>query len=152
MIVRRRLNDTNYVLQKSTNSWPFVIHIDHMQKLPNGLTEKEGVKDPHLLPTRPQACRLCDRLTICQSQSGLSDHTTMYHGSWYRYSACGDLLVPIPEGELEAKPRKVRDGQVHRRHCTDPPGASWDAGIGPKVGLPVKPPSKGRCHSRRTRV
>jgi len=37
MIVKRRLNDTNYVLQKSAKSRPFVVHVDWMRCLYSNL-------------------------------------------------------------------------------------------------------------------
>jgi len=35
-------------------------------------------------PFKLQACQLCNRFTIYQTRSGLSDQTTVHHGNWYR--------------------------------------------------------------------
>ena len=51
-------------------------------------------------------------------RSGLSDHATVHHGHWY--SARRDEYVPIPEAELAAKRRLIRQGQAHQKCRTDP--------------------------------
>ena len=51
MIVKQRLNDTNYMLQKSAKNRPFVIHVDHMRQFPNELSKEKGLSDPHKVPT-----------------------------------------------------------------------------------------------------
>ena len=51
MTVKRCLNDTNYVLQKSAKSRPFIVRIDCMRQFPNELSKKERVLDPLKLPT-----------------------------------------------------------------------------------------------------
>jgi len=45
VMVERRLNDTNYVLQKSAKSKPVVVHVNHMRKLPQSMDI--GSSDPH---------------------------------------------------------------------------------------------------------
>jgi len=50
--VERRLNDTNYVLQRSDNSKPVVVHVDRMRKLPQSM--ETGFSDPHT-HTEPQS-------------------------------------------------------------------------------------------------
>jgi len=49
-LVKRQLNDTNYVLQKSIKSRLFVAHIDRMRRFHSNLS-KEGVKDPQDITT-----------------------------------------------------------------------------------------------------
>jgi len=73
-------------------------------------------------PSRPifqaQRCRLCDRPTVYLTRSGLSDHATVHHAHWY--SAKLDRYIPIPEEDLEAKRRLIKDGQAHRKFRVDP--------------------------------
>ena len=73
-------------------------------------------------PTRPifqhQRCRLCDRPTVYITRSGLSDHATVHHAHWYSVKL--DRYIPIPEEDLEAKRRLIRDNQAHRKFRVDP--------------------------------
>jgi len=52
MTVKKQLNDTNYVLQKSARSHPFVVHVDRMWHFYGDLS-KDGVKDSSYTPTLP---------------------------------------------------------------------------------------------------
>jgi len=52
------------------------------------------------------------------TRSGLSDHATVHHAHWY--SAKLDRYIPIPEEDLEAKRRLIRDNQAHRKFRVDP--------------------------------
>ena len=91
-------------------------------------------------PFRPQACQLCNQLTVYQTRSGLSDHATIHHSSWY--SACEDIFVPIPEVNLVAKHQQVHEGQAHKCHCTDPIDAEQAVQAGFKEELLLKPSLK----------
>jgi len=62
---------------------------------------------------QPQACRLCKRPTIYLTRSGLLYHATVHHAHWY--GAKRDEYVPIPEADLEAKRRLIRQGQAHMK-------------------------------------
>jgi len=54
MIVKKRMNNTNYVLQKSARSHPFVVHVDWMRQFHSNLF-KHVVKDPsHSQDSSPQ--------------------------------------------------------------------------------------------------
>jgi len=44
MMVKKRLNDTKYVLQKSARSDPFVVHVDRMWRFHSNLS-RDKVKD-----------------------------------------------------------------------------------------------------------
>ena len=67
---------------------------------------------------QPQQCPLCDRPTVYITRSGLSYHATVHHVHWY--SAKLDRYIPIPEEDLEAKRRLIKDGQAHRKFRVDP--------------------------------
>jgi len=56
MIVKKRLNDTNYVLQKSARSPPFVVHVDCMRQFHSDFLG-DGVQHPSHTST-PQASSL----------------------------------------------------------------------------------------------
>jgi len=45
-IVKKRLNDCNYVLQKSAKSRPFVVHVDQMRRYLHELDDSETDKPP----------------------------------------------------------------------------------------------------------
>jgi len=45
-IVKKRLNDCNYVLQKSAKSRPFVVHVDRMRKYLHELNDSDTDKPP----------------------------------------------------------------------------------------------------------
>ena len=50
MKVEHRLNDINYILCKTAKSKPFVVHVDHMRKLPQHIlsdSERGGNSDTH---------------------------------------------------------------------------------------------------------
>ena len=42
MIVKGRLNDTNYVLHKLAKSRPFIFHVNCMRRFPNELSKDKG--------------------------------------------------------------------------------------------------------------
>jgi len=43
-MVERKLNDTNYVLQKSAKSKAVVVHVDRMRKLPQSLDSGSTIR------------------------------------------------------------------------------------------------------------
>ena len=76
---------------------------------------------------QPQSCRLCKRLTIYLTRSGLSGHATLHHGCWY--SAKLDSYIQIPEADLEAKWALLKQGQAHQKCRKDPAdNTDWTAG------------------------
>jgi len=90
-------------------------------------------RDPSLQepkrPFRPQSCRLCTHSHIFATRSGLNDHATMYHGSYY--SAHGDCFVKIPAEDILVKRAKVKAGQMHHRHPTKAPSRFSSVKVSP---------------------
>jgi len=48
MMIKRRLNYTNYYLQKSARSRPLIIHVDHICRFPDKLSKEEEVPSGQL--------------------------------------------------------------------------------------------------------
>ena len=74
---------------------------------------------------------------VYQTQSGLPDHATVHHGSWY--SARGDIFILTPESMCQ----RIREGQPHWRRYIDPADADRAIEMGPKDGASFEGSSEG---------
>jgi len=79
---------------------------------------------------------------VFQSRAGLSDHATIYHGSWD--SSHEDCFVPISAAEIENKCRRVWAGQAHWRCCLDPATTIVQGNVGADPSV-LQPPRGHRC-------
>ena len=137
--VERRLNDTNYVLQKFAKSKPVVVHVDHMRKLPQPMDI--GSSDPYT-HTEPQSATLCKQLRTATTHTDTdtdadnvvpvipADTTDRPSLSYHSTDAAAPASQPVAQSLLtKSRPLQAYHPQRQRRqparllsnvstHCT----------------------------------